>query len=340
MTTRVKRSRASKASSRKSRALEDVVRLVKNGRRFLVASHRHPDGDTLGSALGLAAGLKKLGKKVKLYNADAVPDALKFLPGAERVTSVLSSEETFDACFVVDCSDLSRVGEDFQSHLGSGRFGRVVVLDHHARGTHQGDLRLVDAKAASSGVVVYRVLRRLGVSMTREIATNLFVTLVTDTGNFRYANTSADVFALAEEFVRSGVSPDRISLSLHEKAPRERLKLLARALETLELVEDDQIGIITVTREMLRETGGSLELADDFVDYPRSLKSIEIAVLFRESEEGWRVSLRSKSRADVGAVAERLGGGGHVRAAGFTGRGELKAVRERTIRELTKELSK
>jgi phosphoesterase RecJ-like protein len=278
-----------------------------------------------------------LGKTVKIYDADPVPASLEFLPGSEKTTRILDAKEIYDATFIVDCSNLSRVGEAFVSHRGKGK---TVILDHHARGAHDGDLRVVDSCAASSGVVVHRLLRRLGIRIDEAIATSLYVTLVTDTGNFRYANTDAGVLSLASDLVRSGADPDAVSRALNDRAERGRLELLRESLGTLRLVAGGQIGCMTVTRAMLRKTEATLEMADDFVDYPRSLASVEIAVLFRESEEGWRVSLRSKTYADVGASALQLGGGGHRRAAGFTAKAGFRAVKRRTLGVLRRELSK
>lgn len=317
--------------------MASVTRLVQGGRRFLITTHRNPDGDALGSALALAAGLRQLGKRVKIYDADPVPDFLKFLPGSKKVTSTLNKKEIFDGTFVVDCSDLSRVGDVFFSHPGRGP---VMMIDHHARGHHDADICILDTKAASSGVVVHRLLKRLGVSIDSALATLLYVTLVTDTGNFRYSNTTGEVFDLASQWVRAGASPDAVSRALYDHSPEARLKLLGTALETLELFERGAIGCLTVTGGMLKRTGADLDMADDFVNYPRSLASVEIAVLFRESGSGWRVSLRSKVRADVGSVASILGGGGHRKAAGCTLKGSLEAVKRRTLSVLRHELSK
>lgn len=322
----------SKVSSPNSEALEKAARVVKTRRRFLVATHRNPDGDALGSALALGLGLERLGKSVTIYNADPVPYSLRFLPGAGRVTSHLSSRERFDASFVVDCSELGRVGEVFLS--ARKNLGTVILLDHHARGKRGGDIRVVDKKAASSGVVVHRLLSRLKVKISTAIATNLYVTLVADTGGFRYANTTSSVLSLASDLIQAGAVPDRINRALHESEPLPRLKLLAQALKRIELHADGRIGVVTVTQGMLRKAGATLEMADDFVDYPRSLASVEVAVLLRESPQGWRVSLRSKKRVDVGRMAALLGGGGHVRAAGFTKKGDRAAVLHAVLRAL------
>ncbi|HSA58138.1 MAG TPA: bifunctional oligoribonuclease/PAP phosphatase NrnA [bacterium] len=333
-----KKSPASKGSSPRSDATAKAAAIVRKGERFLVATHVNPDGDALGSALALAAGLHRSGKSVTVYNADPVPYYLKFLPGSGAVTSRLLPSDRFDAVFVVDCSELARVGKAFLSRLED--FGISVVLDHHARGKRDGDVRCVDAKAAASGVVVHRLLERLGVALTKQIAVNLYVTLATDTGWFRYGNTSAGVLRLAARLVEAGAEPDRISRALQESSPPARLKLLARVLDSLELYEGGTIGLVALTRAMLKETGGTIEMTDDFVEFPRSVASVEAAALLRETPDGWRVSLRSKEAIDVGAVATGLEGGGHIRAAGFTMKGDLATVRARTVAALADALRK
>lgn len=337
MTTRAKRSHASKISSPNSKVLRKIAAVIRKGRRFLVAAHVNPDGDTLGSALALGLGLKGLRKKVRIYNRDPVPYSLEFLPESREVANEWASGGPYDATFLVDCADFSRVGDDFSRRP---EMGSVIVLDHHARSGREGDLNFVDVAAASSGMVVFKVLKAVGARVTPEIAENVYVTLVSDTGNFRYANTTPEVLRLAYELVRSGVRPEQISRSLYETAPPEKMKLLARVLETLELYEDGRIGVVTLTRATLRETGGTLEMAEDFVEYPRSLKTVEAAVFLKETDEGCKVSLRSKEFVDVAEVAARLGGGGHVRAAGCTFSGGLEEAKRQVLKILREVLIK
>jgi phosphoesterase RecJ-like protein len=254
------------------------------------------------------------------------------------VTSEIPEGARFDAAFVADCSELGRVGQAFLDRRPG--LGRVVVLDHHARGRKEGDVRCVDPRAAATAVVVDRVLRRLGVPITKEIAINLYAALVNDTGRFRYQNTSPGVLRLAAAWVEAGARPDRISRAFDDSAPPEKLKLLALVLDSFELHEDGRIGLVTLTRAQLEESGGGIEMADDFVDYPRSVASVEAAAFLRETPEGWRVSLRSKEAVDVGRVAAGFGGGGHIRAAGFTLPGDLASVRAQTVSALADALRK
>ena len=331
MTKRRTKSRASTASSQSSRA---VIREVRKGKSFLVTTHENPDGDALGSALGLGAGLRQLGKKVRVYNCDPVPSVLRYLPNSGRVTGEIPEGERFDASFIVDCADLHRLGEAFARHRG---LGKKIVLDHHARSTRGGDINLIRTEAASSGMVVYRLLKKMRVRITKEIAVALYCTLVTDTGSFRYSNTTAEVFELARKLVLAGADPWTASRNLFETFPKERLKLLGSVLHSLEISSEGRIATIVLAREMLRETGATEEMAEEFINFPRSIASVEVAVQFRETDKGYKISLRSKDFVDVAKIASRFGGGGHRRAAGCVMEGSLEEVREKILAAVRRE---
>ncbi len=324
---------ASKTSSpSSSKILSQILTPIRNGKSFLVAPHQSPDGDALGSALGLALGLQALGKKVKVYNPDPVPYSLRFLPGSERVTPVLAEGERYDASFLVDCADLERIGPAFQNHPG---LGTKIVLDHHARSRREGDLNLVEPAAASSGMVVLKVLKALKVRIDRGIATNIYVTLATDTGNFRYSNVNAGVFETARDLAKAGVVPGDVSRELYERQPKERLKLLPEVLKTLAFYFEERVAVIFVTREMYRQTGGARDMSEDFIEFPRSIGTVEVAVFLRETDDGRvKASLRSKEYVDVSRIAARFGGGGHVRAAGFTFEDGIDQARKRLLKAI------
>lgn len=328
MTKRATKSRGSKGSSRSSEILRKIKAVIRSGRSFLVTTHFNPDGDALGSAVALALGLRRLGKKVTLYNTDPVPCSLRFLPLASQVVRELPADRRYDAAFIVDCADLDRVGKDFSKQRG---IGQKIVIDHHAKSGRAGDLNLIDRKAAASGIVVFRLLKSLGVPITREIATAIYCALITDTGNFRYSNTDASVLKLAHDLVSRGVDPWTVSRQIFENFPVERLKLLGMVLATLEVSEGGRIASIVLTRKMLEETGAAPDLAEEFINFPRSIDTVEVAVQFRELEDGCKVSFRSKSRVDVASLAAAFGGGGHARAAGCTLKESLTEVKGKIL---------
>lgn len=314
------------------------MKTIREGRSFLVTTHANPDGDALGSALALEAGLKKLGKRVTVYDEDPVPANLRFLPGSRRVTSELAGEGIFDAAFLVDCAEPERVGETFLKHPGRGR---LVVIDHHRKSGRAGDINLIRPTAPSTGVVVLQLLQRLKVPITRDIALCVYTTLVTDTGNFRYSNTNADVLGLAKRLVEKGVTPWVVARHIYDSYPLVRMKLLARVLPTLEVSPNERYASITLSQAMLREVGAKTEDADEFINFPRSIQTVEVAIQFRETEEGtWKVSLRSKEKVDVADLVARFGGGGHSRAAGCTFEGvALEEVRQKVFAAVEQALS-
>lgn len=321
--------------------LERIISVVTVQKRFLVVSHENPDGDAIGSMLALGLSLERIGKDVVLYNRNGTTEALKFLPGSEKVNSSLDNiRENFDATFIVDCTDTSRAGEEFERFKGSGRCGTTIIIDHHQTSKPSADLYLLNPNASSTGMIIYMFLKtlslRLGLrqvlKIAPDIAENLYTTIIVDTGSFRYSNTVPETFEAAAELVRLGASPSEISQALYETEPLQRLNLLGLVLRTLEITEDGRIASVVVKREMFRATGTSKENTEGFVNFPRSINGVEVAVLFREEElrDGnptWKLSLRSKGKVNVARIAETFGGGGHERAAGCTIAGTLTDIK-------------
>lgn len=336
----MKRAKPSCGSKGLSTPFKEVLALIRRGRHFLVTTHQNPDGDALGSALALGTALRRLRKKVTLYNEDRVPGNLQFLPHSNLVTQGLDPRARFDATFMVDCNERDRVGEAFCSHPG---LGRLVVLDHHVlsrkpdsgepgsgepHSGKAGDINLIDRTAASSGVVVWSVLKGLRIPIDKVIAIQIYCTLVTDTGNFRYSNTDAPVMRLAAELITLGARPWLISKNVYESYPVERLRLMGEVLQTLEVSNDARYTSLTMTQEMLGRTGASADLSDEFINLARSVASVEVAAFFKEIDGGrYKVSFRSKDFVDVAALAAQFGGGGHQRASGCRLEGSLAEVK-------------
>ncbi len=310
--------------------LDEVVRLVRTGRRFLVTGHANPDGDALGSMLATLHGLRTLGKEVAAYDHDPAPRRFAFLPGAEAlVTDAARLDGPFDATFVHDCGDAHLLGDRFPPPAVTGP---LIVVDHHLSGRDFGDLSLRDTSAAAVGVIVARLLAALEVPLSPTIAECLWCSLASDTGWFRYASTDAETMRLATACVEAGAVPWDFARRSEESAPPARLALMARVFDTLELV--GAVALLTLERATLQATGTTTAEAEGLVGYARALDGIEVGVMLYEQEGGVRVSLRSKGAVDVGAVAARLGGGGHHAAAGCFVRGALAEVREKILEAL------
>ncbi len=322
---------------------DSVIEKIHEGRRFLVASHVNPEGDAVGSLLGLTLALRSLGKDVTPYLEDPVPGVYRFLPGADTIVHDLTGRGPFDSVFAVDCGMKDRLGKA----LGAFDHGGLLInLDHHATNNRYGDINVVDAEASATGEVIYDLCMAGGIEITRDTAVNLYVAIHTDTGSFRYSCTTASSLVKAGELVKLGVDPGEISMRVYENYPAVRFRLLALVLATLDVIDlggeadGGDIATLFVTSEMFRETGADVDNADGFVNYARSIEGVEVGALFRECPGGeFKVSLRSKSYMDVGAVAMALGGGGHARAAGCTLKGSLEEVKERVLGAVRKAMN-
>lgn len=322
--------------------LETIVGLIRGAGRVLISSHENPDGDAIGSMLALGLGIEQLGKEVVYYNKDGVPELLRFLPRSERIgKSINEIEGTFDLVFALDCTGTNRAGEDFEGFIKSGRCGKVVIMDHHQTNNSSADFHLLDPRSSSTGMIVYSVLKRLPVKIDRDIAENVYTTIIGDTGSFRYSNTNPDTFRVAAELVEHGADPAGISEALFESEPLRKLKLIGLVLPTLEVSEDKKIASVYVDKSMFSQAEACREDTEGIVNIPRSIKGVEVAMLFREEggRDGslWKVSFRSKGEVDVARIAEGFGGGGHKKAAGCTLSGNLDEVKKRifgSIREV------
>jgi phosphoesterase RecJ-like protein len=302
----------------------DVLRAA---RQVLVTTHRAPDGDGIGAATGLGLALEALGKEPTLYSADPIPLRYSFLAGISKFVDMLPAGARFDASVVVDCADLSRLGPHFPD---AARRGTLVILDHHATRGRGADVYVNDETSPAAGEVALRVMKALGAPLSPEIAECLYVSLVSDTGSFRYSNTSPLAMRSAAELLETGIDPWRVSSNLYESESPERMRLLSRVLATLELSSDGRCAVLHASDAMMRESGATWDMLDGFVNHGRAIRGVEVAVLFSEREPGTqKISFRSRGNVNVAAIAEGFGGGGHFHAAGCTVEGDPAAVRER-----------
>ena len=301
---------------------EQIIRLVKATNHFVLMTHVHPDGDALGSLLGLAEILESLGKRVFRYLEEPVSDLYCFLPGCELTSTDLGELADFVAAahgdvasIALDCGDAERLGREQERLLG---IRPLVVIDHHRGHRDFGDVYWVDPKRSSTGEMVYELVETLHVVPSTTSAFNLYVAIVTDTGLFRYENTTSRTMRIAAELLELGVRPEESTGLLYDNYSLQRLRLMEQVLATLELHAGEQLAAIRLTTVMLESCGATVGDAEGFIDYPRSLRTVKVAVLFKESDErAGSVSMRAKGECDVAQVAALFGGGGHRNAAGF-----------------------
>ncbi len=301
---------------------EELLNQLRKTGNIVLATHINPDGDALGSLMGLGDMLESMGKKVFRYLEKPVSHLYSFLPDCNLMQTDLGALRTFVAragddllCVSLDCGDRKRLGKNADELLQIRPF---IVIDHHKGNNGFGDLAWIDPDRSSTGEMVFDLARRLRVQVSEKAAVALYVALVTDTGSFRYESTTAHTFNVARQLVELGARPDEISRALYDNYTAGRLQLLQMVLATLDIRCRGRVAVIRVTRDMLEKTGCSMEDTENFINLPRSVVTVQVALFLKETgNDGVSVSLRAKDSCDVAGVAARFGGGGHRNAAGF-----------------------
>jgi phosphoesterase RecJ-like protein len=316
------------------KAPEDLLRKIRQGNRFLLTSHTNPDGDAIGSELGLARLLRGMGKGAVVWNRDPTPTLYKPLPGSERIHTGAEPPsgfpEKFDGTIVLECPSLDRTGLD--EHLTALP---LINVDHHLGNQQYGVVNWVDSAAPAVGEMVFRLAQGLRLPLDPETASCLYLTLVTDTGGFRFSNATAVAFEAAAALVREGAQPEQVSLWLFESQPLSAIRLLGQMLQTLEIHAEGRISTALLTLDMLHRAGAAPGDSEGLIDHLRSIAGVEAAALLREREDGsCKVSLRSRGEVDVERVARHHGGGGHRNAAGFALTGSPAELRSAVVSDL------
>lgn len=304
--------------------IEQIIEVIHSNSSFLITTHEGPDGDAVGSSLALASFLRNIGKDVTVHYKDSVPELYSFLPGSGSVLPHIP-ERHFDVAFVLDIGERKRAGNEF---CNFSRVTTTINLDHHLSCENFADFNLIDPQAAATGILVYRIANAAGYQFDAETALCIYVATITDTGSFRYSNANREAFTVAGEMIECGINAWDVAEQLYENQPQNRLELLAKCLPTLQVFKNGQAASITVTEEMYEASGADAELTDGFINYPRSIRGVEVAIFFRQLEEKkFKVGFRSKGKVNVAAFSAAMGGGGHHNAAGCTVEGRLDDVK-------------
>lgn len=314
---------------------DQVVAQLNRSQRVVLGTHASPDGDALGSELGLARFLRTRGKEVRILNTGTLPKTYAWIPAPGEAETYRSAEHdawiaAADAIVVVDISNWERLGE-MHGPVMASRAVRID-LDHHPVASCPADLSLNDPKAAAVGDIVHSLILRMGGTITPEIALPLYVSLLTDTGSFKYSNTDERTHKLAGEFIALGVEPYEIYTRIYEGSSAARLKLLGAALGRLETDPGRGMAWTSIPFSLYRSTGTGEEDSEGVIDQVRSLEGVELALLFKEPEPGVvKLSMRSKRTFDVNVLARGFGGGGHARAAGATLKSGLESAMSKVL---------
>jgi phosphoesterase RecJ-like protein len=315
--------------------LESIIAELQKCTTILLSVHISPDGDALGSQLALMLALEKMGKTVTAHNLDPVPEIYRFLPHAGRIRTGRPVTGRYDAVIVLD-AEPPRTGL-FDS---SPPANVLINIDHHVTNPAPWFNTWLDPNASATGEMVYNLIRRLGVPFDRDIALCLYTAIFTDTGSFRYSNTSPESMRISANLLEAGADPWLVTENVYESFAFRRLKLLGSVLTGMERSEDGRVAWVVVTDEMYRRTGTSAEDTDNFVNFVRSVKGVEVAILFRQiGAEEYKISLRSKGRVNLSGLAQSFGGGGHKNAAGGKVQGSLQEATEKVVGAVEKTVS-
>lgn len=309
-------------------SLKQTAELLKSSSTIILTAHVQPDGDCLGSMLALNQYLLSIDKDVRMILDDDVPALYKFLPGHQAISKPTTKVISADLLVVLDASDIDRIGK-VKDHVDAP----ILNIDHHLSNTKFADYWYIDKQSAATGEIIFQLLTMLEASVTADMATCLYTAIATDCGFFRYANTSVQTMRYAADLMEYGAKPYVIAEAMETK-PLESILTLANVLKTLELHHNGRIATITV----LPDTLSNLDSTEGFINYPRVIEGVEIAIMFKVMNDGMiRVSFRSKI-ADVSQLALTFGGGGHARAAGCGIIGRIDDVTKEVLHAAAKQL--
>lgn len=311
-------------------SLRQAADLLRNADTLVLTAHVHPDGDSLGSMLGLYLALQAEGKKVYLLLDDVVPASYQFLPQWRKITKIGDNDRLNpDLLVVLDASDLERIGK-----VNHAVRAPILNIDHHISNTMFADYTYLDKQASATGEIITELLKMLAYPITADIGDCLYTAIATDCGFFRYANTSAATLRYAAELVEAGAKPQFISEEL-ERRPLSNLVTLTKVLQTIELHHNGEIATMSISRDLVQDPSESTE---GFINYARSIDGVEVAILLKAIDDRTvRVSFRSH-RVDVSKIALSFGGGGHIRAAGCTVYDNLANAQAKVVAATTEQI--
>jgi phosphoesterase RecJ-like protein len=320
-------------------SFHEIAQAISGANRFAILSHIRPDGDALGSQLALALSLQQLGKSVVAWNEDGLPESFRFLKESNLITTPPSEPQDFDTAIALDTASQQRLG----AALGAIRHAdRWINIDHHISNPGYGDLVYIDPVAPATGQIIYEFLRSENLPLTYAAADALYVAISTDTGSFRFANTTARTFEVAADLIKSGVDAGAISNELYESYPKRRVQLLGEILPEAAFDAGDKVASLTLTNATKERLNIRHDEIDGLIDYVRCVNTVVVGLFLEVLPEGRvRRSARSNNdKIDVNKICSEFGGGGHPRAAGARIRGKLEEVRSLVLKRVLNEIAK
>jgi phosphoesterase RecJ-like protein len=299
----------------------ELLEVIRRGQRFVVASHARPDGDAIGSAMAMALAVRALGKHATVVTDGIPPVFLQPFPGVDAIQITSEVSETFDAALIMECSDLARTG------VRGLEKSPVMNIDHHPGNSSYGAVNWIDESAAACGEMAFTLIEALGVPISKEIATHVYLAILTDTGSFHFSHLSPRTYEIARRCVEAGANPQWIATTHYDSNSLARVRIFGAVMNAMEIVDVGRVALLSITRKTMADLGGTNDDLEGLINFPLTVKDIEAVAFFKEvGDQDWRVSLRSKGNVNTGAIARQFGGGGHTNAAGCSANGDLDAV--------------
>jgi phosphoesterase RecJ-like protein len=286
-----------------------------------VASHQRPDGDAIGSAMAMALALRELGKDATVVT-DAIPPVfLQPFPDVAGIQITPEVHDTFDAALIMECSELTRTG------VGGLDRSPVINIDHHPGNKVYGAINWIDESAAACGEMAFTLIAALGVRLTKEIATHVYLAVLTDTGSFHFSHLTPRTYEIAQRCVEAGADPQWIARTHYDSNSLSRVRIFGAVMNGMVIVDEGRVAMLAITRQTMDDLNGTSDDLEGLINFPLTVKDIEAVAFFKEiGDREWRVSLRSKGSVDIGAIARNFKGGGHTNAAGCSTTGSLDTV--------------
>lgn len=321
--------------------LQDISKKILSSKKIGITYHVSPDGDAVGSALALLNGLKLLNKDAYLISKDIISENLQFLKGSNEANGLITKHLSgTDLVVVVDCGNFERISAELKEFKGN-----IINLDHHISNDKYGELNYIDINAAATAEIIFELLETMGINFDKvnedlyEIGTCLYTSLVTDTGGFRHSNVTSRTHRIASKLKEIGVNNTYIYQSLFDNNSFEKIRLIGKSINNMELLLDRKVSFIKIPKSYGEELNIEIGDTSDIISFGLQIKGVEVSVLIKETENGSKASLRSKNQIDVRKIAEKLGGGGHVKAAGITMNGlNLDEAKDKILEQIEKEL--
>ncbi|WP_079424071.1 DHH family phosphoesterase [Clostridium oryzae] len=309
-----------------------IISTIKKAKNIAISFHVSPDGDSIGSSLGLMLALRKIGKNPIIVMKDTTPKFTGFLPHIEEIVNG-DINPNVDCLIILDCGNVERV------NCGIDRENTNYILinmDHHASNDYYGDINFVDTSYSSMGEIVYKLLEEMNIDIDQEIATCLYTSIITDCGSFKYSNTTKLTHEIAGNLIGTGINFSQIHSLIYDNKELCVVKLAGKVIENMAMYADGRICVLSVTENLVHEYGCDNSDISELVNIGSLINTVEVVVFFKETSDRLKVSLRSQKEYDVKSVAEVYGGGGHIKAAGFTYSGKIKDIEKQLIELISK----